>query len=280
MLGPARGVPAALGLGMCVLMAASPDALAFKQVPVNTRLANKGSVIKRYVKAPTGDPESKKQYEDYFRQYFFPALMQSQAAALGEVGELRYALFRDYIWQADSTVQRELTALAYAYATRVLGNPADYHPTVAYNAVLVLGGLDLQYGSNARNNARPSRPLPRANEELCKVVAESIEGKRPVSLQAGALVGLERHAKFFRFLPGAQRNATFRALQSVAAQNEFPEGIDDDVRAWLKRLACRGLANIGVPGPGGAIPKAIIGVVGDETLDLDKRCEVAGMLAD
>ena len=76
---------------------------------------------------------------------------------LGELGKLRYELFKQYLWNTtNEQLQADLTELARQATGRIVLNAA-YHPAVRYNAVLVLGMLDQQYAIEGK---RPAKPLP------------------------------------------------------------------------------------------------------------------------
>lgn len=260
----------------------------FPPVPVDNKLERKGATIKRFVKAPVNDPAQQQQYQAYFDNFFFQAMKQSAPADLGRVGELRFALFKDYLWPATPAIQADLTGRAMTYARGVLGGHKQYHPAVGYNAVLVLGGLDAQYGSDARQNKRPPQPLPEANKLLVQIVKLAMAKRLPIALEAGALVGLERHARYSRSLPRDALVATFQTLSSVTQQTDFPSDVDPEVQGWIKRQACQGLANLGAPDPQGrvngkvvgSVAKALTKVIGDETLSVNTRISITEMLAD
>lgn len=264
----------ALGL-LCASTAVPAMAQSYKQYPVDTKLSRKGSVVKRYVKEPGGDPADQQLFNDFFQKYYFPAMSQYSPEALSELGELRYELFRDFLWPATPAIQQQLTDKAYAYCRAVIGKHREFHPAVVYNAVLTLGMLDEQYSTGQS----PPKPHGKANDMLCKIVGAAMKDRLPAAMQAGAMVGLERHTKSYGRLDSAEQTATTATLLAAAKQEKFSKDTRKAVRGWLKQQAATAIANIGNAGPKENFLLAIVGLIGDDDLSLDNRCAVAAELS-
>ncbi len=262
---------------VAALCCASPAAAQYKQDPIDQKLNRQRQIAIRYAKSPSGDPTERKNFDDYLTRYYFPAMTRSSETALGELGDMRFDLFNQFIWPADEGLKADLTAKSYAFAMNVIRGYREYHPAVVYNAVLILGGLDKTYAIEKGANLRLAVPLPAANAALAKIVALGLNGTFTPSMLAGALVGLERHSRAFAGLDQDGKRATFAALLAVLKQQEFPSEINREVRGWLRMRAAEGLANIGVAG-GGAL-EAMTAMIANDDLPLDNRGRIAALLA-
>lgn len=270
---PNRIIASALFLLVALSMTvACPPARAadFAQDEIDQRLSRKGSTVKRIVKGRLSDHGDKETFETFFDDYYFPALTQATAEGLGELGDLRYELFRSYIVPATREIQQELTKKAYAYISKVIRG--KYHPSVKYNAVLVLGSLGSSYTQEG------TTPLPAANGLLGKMVELGLSEKLPPYMLAGAVVGLHQHAQAFDKLPASNQEATVKALVKVASQTEFDDDTSRLTKDWIRWRAATGLAEIASKGANAEAATALVKLISDETLKLDARCEVASLL--
>ncbi len=255
---------------------ALPAAAQYRQDPIDQKLYRQRQIAIRYGKNPSGDAAERKNFEDYLTRYYFPAMTRTDEVALGELGDLRFDLFNQFIWPADASLKDDLTAKAAAFALNVIKKYREYHPAVVYNAVLILGALDKTYAIEKGPDQRPAVPLPEANLWLVKIVAGGLNGSAPPAMLAGALVGLERHTRAFAGLDRDGKKQTFAALLAVLKQEEFPAEVNREVRGWLRTRAAEGLANIGATG-GGALA-ALSGMVANDDLHLENRCRIASLL--
>ena len=232
------------------------------------------SAAKRYARSPSGSTEDRTQFGRYLRDVYFPSMTQYDAASLANLGRLRYDFMRSFLWGAAPGAQSDVTQLAFNEMSKVV--KGRYHPAVRYNAMLILGSLDARYSDEPNS---PPQPLPEANERLTTYVSKGIDNARaPAPLIVGALIGLERHAKSLDQLPAANRSATAGALLAVLEKDEFPHEISSSVSQWIKVIAARGLANIGVLGDGNRVHNAMLEFVGDESARLNNRVRVAELL--
>ena len=264
---------------LCVVVLGAPQAFAqsFKSEEVDRSFSRKGQIAKRYAKDPSGDPEQKKEFEEYFQKYYFPAMTQHTDSALANLGKRRLDLFKQFIWIADRSSQDYLTDRAFEFASRVI-NSGRYHPAVTYNALLVLGQLDSQYTGPVSDTPTPHAE---ANTLLCKVARGTAkEARLPRFLLAGALVGLERHAKYLDKLPAANQETTTSTLLALMTAKELPGEFRDGVREWIYTQVARALVNLGPGEAQGKAFQAITGKIADESLDIGTRLQLASMLGE
>lgn len=242
---------------------------------VDQSLSRKGSVVKRWVSRPNSSAEDAALFKNYFENYYFPSLTLPTPEGLGELADLRNELFRQYITPAAPEIQKQLTEQAYAFARRVIrGRTADdqprlYHRAVKYNAVLVLGGLGTQYARDGLT------PLPAANELLSQILALAAQQRLPGYMQAGALVGLADHARSIDKLPADNQDKTILALMMATKADGSPQNTDKLTRNWFRSRAARALATAAMKVNKPEIAVELTKLVGDSSLTLDARVEIA-----
>jgi hypothetical protein len=259
----------------------SPPAMGqpYKSDPVNGTLRLKNLTVQNYFRNPTNDPADKQLSDEFFLQYYFPAMTRTGPDDLADLGTLRQELFSRFLWATPSEpLQRDLTDKAFKAMWPIVKDPA-YHPAVQYSAILVIGQLDEQYAIDTGPNARPPKPLPDANKALIVVADAAAAGKSvPPHLLVGALVGLERHAKYHEALsPDAVAAISAVALKLLDMEKPLPN-VDSDVAAWIRLEAATVLAELGAVGVDNQVHLALMRLVGDGNLSLDDRCQAAELL--
>ena len=208
-------------------------------------------------------------------------MTQTGDADLGKLGDSRSKLFKSFLWgTSNANLQSTLTELAYNYMrTVVLANNPSYHPAVRYNAVLILGMLDEQYGIDSGAGRRPPKPYPQANVLLTQIVNAAADDKAvPPSLVFGALQGLERHAQFKDSLPPDAVTAMTAALLKLVNREKPLQEMDPDVYSWMRLRAASALSRLGTVGAKNAIYTAIVKLAASGK-SLDDRCAAAALLA-
>ncbi|MEX2171239.1 MAG: hypothetical protein WD851_18100 [Pirellulales bacterium] len=243
----------------------------FKSDEIDQSLRAQGSVVKRYAADPNSDASKKPLFENYITKYYIPLMTQAEANALGELGKLRYELFRQYVWPANPAVQTWLNATLLQRMQDIYQDSA-YHPSVRYNALLILGMLDEQYGV-------APKPLAAANKSLVMVLSDGL--KNPSASPAvivGSLIGLERHAKYRAGLPQEAQDMMAKGFMAVAGREKFPQEMSNSVRNWIRAQAAGGLAAMGTVGDKGQYHQALMKLIDDASLGVENRCEIAGML--
>jgi len=207
--------------------------------------------------------EGLKALDEYFRDYYYIGMTNTDPLALGQLGEKRVDLFRRYINAAKSPAARDhLIGLTLKSMTSIA--KGQFHPAVRYNAALIIGQLDQQPGV---------KPLPAATDALVTLL-ESDQVSTPV--KSAALVGLQRHTALGVEPPLAERITT--AALAMANRAEPPEDVTPRVYGWIKRQAAQVLANQFAKGVTPPVHSAFVAMISDEKSDLDDRCGAAGLL--
>jgi hypothetical protein len=259
---------------IAIAFVAPVDAQQFNVDPVDPKAKNQGAVVQLCLRSPAEYAAKKAQFDEYFTGYYFPEMTQINEANLGRLGDLRYNLFKRYLWATtDPQVQAGLTALADKEMRRIAGG--SYHPAVRYNAILVLGMLDDKYSTGAE----PPVPHARANALLTGVVNAGMGDKVVApSLVLGAIVGLDRHAQFRQGLQPAAVAAMTAALVKLVEREQTIQDMNRESYDWLRMKAAGVLAKLGNVGQNNAVHNALIKLIASSK-SLDDRCDVAAMLA-
>jgi hypothetical protein len=271
---------ACIGVLLIAGLASVVSAQQYQADKIDPAAQKLGAVAQGCVKVPANFTSSQQQFDDYFKGYYFPAMTQFGPDDLAKLGKLRYELFSLWLWGTQNEeLQKDLTDLALEKMKSVAANPG-YHPAVRYNAILVIGMLDDKYGIAAAGNQRPPKPHARANALLVALVNTGIQGKPIVtpSLMVGALIGLERHAQYHEGLEPAAIAAMTKAAIKLATTDPPMADVDGKVAEWIRIEAATVLAKLGTAGQNNDIQDALVSVLSDSKLNLDRRCEVAGLL--
>ena len=265
-----------------VLVAASATAVSaqeYKTDTVDAEAARLGGLVRQCIRDPARYSADRAKFADFFTKAYFPLMTRTGPEELARLGDMRYKLFKDYLWGTNNEqLQSDLTALTFsAMGGIVTAQNPPYHPAVRYNAVLVMGMLDEQYPREGAT-ARPSKPFPRATRALTVIVDSATTGNRfspPVIL--GAVIGLERHAQFRNALTPDAVQAMTAALLKLVSHAQPIQEMDRETYAWLRVRAASALALLGSPGSNNSVHDAILKLVAD-LKSLDDRCAAAAML--
>lgn len=222
----------------------------------------------------------KEMLNKYFKGYYFPSMTRQDPKSLGELAEFREDLFKLYINQAKSKVVRDylITLTGKEMGIIALGN---YHPAVRYNAVLLIGMLDEE---PADRGGKPPVPWKKGTNVLLILLEKDSLGSGdqqvliPMSAKVGALVGLQRHARF-GIDPAMNDRVTLAAMKLID-QQEPAEGVSKDVNAWVRCLAARVLVTQFEKSANQTVLDAVTSLIGDPEMQLDDRCYAAALLGE
>jgi hypothetical protein len=280
----ARGMPRVRTAVWSVIfvagLASIVSAQQYQADEVDDKLFKLGATIQGMAKDPAKYAASLDQFNDYFTKWYFPSMTRFGPEDLSKLGGLRYDIFNRFLWATQNEdLQNHLTELLMPAMKSIAAKPI-YHPAARYNAILVIGMLDRQYGIDSASNKRPPKPLAEANDFLVKLINVGIQGNPVVtpSLVVGALIGLERHAQYHDSLTPAQIDAMTTAAITLATKDPPLADVDGKVAEWIRIEAATVLAKLGTVGQNNRVHDALISVLADNKLSLDGRCEVAGLL--
>ncbi|HJQ81386.1 MAG TPA: hypothetical protein VJ828_15600 [Lacipirellulaceae bacterium] len=263
--------------GLAPVVYAQQPAVQYRSDPPDAKLKTYGGVARALVKQGSYAAEKAK-IDEYFDKFYFPDMTGTSPEELGRLGDSRYKLFKDYLWEStDATFQQTLTNKAFTAMINVLKpqNP-PYHPAVRFNAVLVIGMLDRQYGVEG---SRPSEPLPQATKALVAIVdSATVKEIFSPAVILGAVIGLERHAQLRQSLSADDVAKMTAALLKLINHDKPIQDMDPAAYAWLRLRAASALSHLRTVGPKNSFHNAIVKLAG-ELKSMDDRCEAASLLA-
>lgn len=238
------------------------------KIPAQPRLKRfRIQEILRSGKVPAAD-------EPAFEEYFMYIVAEfTFKRNLSRLAELRSELKRYYLQEAGrdaggSELHDRLAQLMLAQFLAIALDEA-FAPAVRYNAILVMGDLNLREGTP------PGRedlvPLPQAVQPLLDVASNR---QHPYYLRVGALVGIERH---LRSRDGIAAEFRRRLSQDLTAM--LQDATDESVGGvWLRRRAARCLSLVALKYPDLINPGVgiVLGdIVANDKADLAFRCDAA-----
>jgi hypothetical protein len=251
--------------------------------PVDTKASVQGTWAQNLAKNSDQYAAERDRFLEFFSKYYFPAMTRNSPEDLAQLGRMREDLFARYLWASrDENLQRDLTQIAFK-AMQPIERNRNYHPAARYNAVLVIGLLDQQYAIEQGADRRPPIPLEDATKELTLVVDYAAQGKPvPPFLLVGALVGLERHAKYHESMDRRLVEGMAEAVIKLLSNDDLLPEVDAKVAEWIRTRAATLLATLGSPGSNGAVQAALAKLIAGQTtpkMSLDGRCQVAASLS-
>jgi hypothetical protein len=263
--------------GLASVVYAQQLAVQYRSDPPDAKLKTYGGVARALVKQGSYASEKAK-IDEYFDKFYFPDMTGTSPEELGRLGDSRYKLFKDYLWEStDAAFQQTLTNKAFTAMINVLKpqNP-PYHPAVRFNAVLVIGMLDRQYGVEG---SRPSEPLPQATKALVAIIdSATVKEIFSPAVILGAVIGLERHAQLRQSLAADDVAKMTAALLKLINHEKPIQDMDPAAYAWLRLRAASALSHLRTVGPDNNFHNAIVKLAG-ELKSMDDRCEAAALLA-
>jgi hypothetical protein len=254
-----------------VAVAAPAFAQQYQSDPIESKLANKGAIAQRYAKSGQGDAQ---EFKDYIEKVFFPEMTQSTPEGLAGLEKMQGLLFKQYLTGVPAATQKYMHDQAFDFSKRVV--VGRYHPSVRYNALLILGKLNDKYPTGGEEPV----PAAKATELLCRLTETAISNPRmPNYLLIGALLGLERHATYYSSLPNPQKAKLMRTLYDVLNVEKLEGDFTPEVRDWVFTRTASAIASMKTPGPQGVFVKGLAKRLADDTLSLETRAALLAELA-
>ncbi|HUG69591.1 MAG TPA: hypothetical protein VMM76_17700 [Pirellulaceae bacterium] len=231
------------------------------------------------------DDAGKKVLDEWYMSYYLKSF--TSAENLGALPEMRNTLLNKDLRPARSAAAiAHVRSLVLGFMKGYAQNSGKYnfHPAVRYNAMLVIGDLNLvEYGARYPNNqkAMVPEPLPEALDLLIS------EYKSPTQIDAvrvAALVGLDRHVKLDLGRPAEGRipgpkkkvivDEMIALLNSAPPATRSPAG-----HTWMQRRAIDILAALGMVGVYPEANAALEKIVADKDAPISLRCTASEALA-
>jgi hypothetical protein len=251
----------------CALLARPASAQQYISAEPKIKLAEfkvlDGKVATQLRDAGAPNDAAKKDFDAFFKVYYYPSMTSTDPVDLGRLGAKREQLFTRYLNTIKSQEIRDYVN-NLTLGPMVAVAKGNFHPAVRYNAVLIVSQLDLQ--PNAKT-------LPAATEALLGFLEND---QTPTSLQLAALIGLQRHLLIG--IDGPLADRTTKAALAVINRDKAPNDVKPRVYGWVRRQAAQVLATQFAKGLTAPAQDALVRLLKDESVDLDDRCESAKLL--
>lgn len=216
-------------------------------------------------------------FDEYFQKYLFPKWTKTDPDSLGELVEQRTRFLRE-LSDAPQPIHDRLTNLTLASMQRILEDP-DLHPSVRYNAALVIGALNAREPD--RNNSVNPEPLPAA---LPVLVTSFTSADESDGIRLAALLGILRHLEWDPYRPQAtrmpadQKTTIVTELMNLAQATDPPAGRSLEGHTWMRRRAVEGLMYVTLSGMTQEIKAVIEKLVSSDAEPVSLRCAAADVM--
>jgi hypothetical protein len=206
-------------------------------------------------------------FDDFYKTYFLAQWTLPEKYT--SLPTLRRDLSNHFKMAKTDPVRSHLLTLALQFLSDLASG--NYHPAVRYNAMLMIGELNLV---ESMQTSKPPEPLPAALPVLLKALGDA---QQPDVVKVAALRGIVRHAVLGIADPQVRDTAVIPAMQQLATSRLGPTRTAEG-QAWMRMLAIDCLGILGVPGNQGAVIKALLAVAGETDGALMVRCAAAKSL--
>jgi len=207
------------------------------------------------------------QFEAYYRQFALPRWTVPEN--YGSLPDFRGELRSDFRNGRTGPPYDRLLEMTFNYMSTASGQ--GYHPAVRYNAMMVLGDLNVQEFPPGSKNA--VQPYPAAQ----KVLLQALTSSDSDAVRVAALVGLMRHASLGIADPQVRDGQFIPALLALARSTP-PAARSAEGHAWLRAMAIDVLGALRSVGPDGSVALAMVTIVGDKDAPLLTRLAAARAL--
>ena len=187
--------------------------------------------------AAFADPENKAKLDAYLDDYLFPTMTKHDPKSLGELGTLRQRFFRSMYWASEhQAVHDYLNEKTLAAMKRIA--TGNFNPANRYNAMLVIGRLDQQVGSDSGER---SDPIP-LTDTLDFMIEQLRQDSTTDVVQIGAIIGLARHLRYG--MADDKRQEVLDLLLNVTSSDR-PKSRSREGHGWIRALAAETLMSAG-----------------------------------
>src|SRR5262245_57986933 len=111
-----------LAIAAVAMVVSHAQGQQYKTDPVDPKARNHGAIVQLCLRNPADLATNKAQFDEYFNAFYFPEMTQTSEANLGRLGDMRYNLFKRYLWATtDPGIQSALTNLSFNYMKNLVG---------------------------------------------------------------------------------------------------------------------------------------------------------------
>lgn len=225
------------------------------------------SNVQKMLRAQAFGAGEEAQFDAFYKQFALPRWTVPEE--YGSLPAFRKDLRRDFLNGKAGAPYDRLLELSFNYLRRI--SARGFHPAVRYNAMLMLGDLNVQEFPPGSKSV--VQPYPPAQQSLLQAVKDTDSD----AVRVAALVGLQRHASLGNINPQIRDGQLIPILLELA-KSPPPKDRSPEGHAWLRAMAIDTLAALRVPGPDGSVVLAMVVIVGDKDTPLLARLAAARAL--
>ncbi|HTN74530.1 MAG TPA: hypothetical protein VL096_04760 [Pirellulaceae bacterium] len=219
-------------------------------------------------------------FDSYYTRYKFAVMTQTNEDQLAKLQQERRAFMEQHLKKAVSPEAHDhLVDLTFRSMKKICTE--NFHPAVRYNAMLIIGDLNVKEGITGGANAGPADPLPAARDFM---LAELVNPQQIDAVKLAAIIGLTRHAEINALRPAdrqytnAVRAAMIKQLLPLAADKKVPATRSDEGHAWMRGRLYELLTALSLAGYDNNVAQLLTQTVGDESEPFSLRFVAADLL--
>ena len=232
------------------------DAKGFKIIPIEVDWAKQANAIREHettvrqvLSGSSPLAENRVVFDDFFHLYFFPSWTQTTEENLSVLPKNRDEFIRVRLQgggRTNSAAEKahdRLLELTFTDLPPIIRNK-EFHPAVRYNAMMVVGNLNLVEA--VMNGATHVPPQP-YNPALPFMLEELKKDEQHDGVRIAALLGILRHLEWDPYrpertrIPQAVRAEALEALLKIAESKTPVFANTDEAHIWMRRRALEGL---------------------------------------
>jgi hypothetical protein len=242
-----------------------PPTQKYEKLPVDDKLRTNSHTIDAILRAGKFGSGEQATFDDYYEKFFLAQWTDPKNVT--NLPRLLKDMRTSHLGKkaAASDVHDHLNKLVLDFMKKVALGP--YHPASQINAMLMIGNLNAV-------EQQPSTPTPTPLPEALTVMTEAAtDAKVADAVRVAALVGIQRHVAAKIADQEVRKKLTGSLLE--IAKDDLPDGAQRAGREWLLAQALETLGNLGSPGEGNAVFKAMGKAMADQKLRFSTRCIAA-----
>ena len=239
-----------------------------------------GKVLRGSTELSLDDDQTRARFDAWYTRYYFARLTHQEH--LDEWPKTRQELLKIL---TQPTVPAKVHDHVVDLTMQVMMTIAkgNYHPVARYNAMLLIGKLNNREAALIGETKR--LPVP-SIQALASMLNELENPNQIDAVRVAALVGILRHVRMDRQLPGSNRRLVngpgekriVDLMLSLVNAKDPPAGRSREGHDWMRRRAVEILGWLGSVGDNDKVFVALDALVADDAAPVSLRCAAAEAL--
>ena len=238
---------------------------AHQQLPIDESLKQSRYKISPILRADNFGPGDEQLLETYYRKYSLPQWTLPQNYS--SLPKFRNTLRSEVASTKGGPIRDKLNSVLLDQLSQMANG--NFDPTVRYNAMLMIGDLNVRPPASATDDPQP---LPAA----LPVLTAALEDKNQIdAVRIAALWGIRRHVKLG--IADAEAQKVAAAMLKLATTKDAADRSAAG-HAWMRGRAIEILGRLKSVGAQGAVAKAMVAMISESGDPLSVRCAAAWAL--